>query len=293
MKKVIIAGGTGFLGQEIKHHYESQGCEVYILTRKPSHKNDIYWDGKTIGKWFEYLDGADILINLSGKSVDCRYTPENKKKILNSRIWSTQILQQAVNECSHPPKTWMNASTATIYADSRTHQNTEENGIIGSDFSMNVAKEWEETFFKISSPLTRKVALRISLVIGKSGGVYPVLVRLAKWGLGGRAGNGTQKFAYIKIEELLNMLDFIEANEKLKGPVNCTSPEDLTNSDFMRLLRKENKIRYFLHQPEWMIKLGAKLIGTAPELILKSRYVYPEKLTQAGYTFKYPTYEQA
>ncbi|MCB9195890.1 MAG: TIGR01777 family protein [Flavobacteriales bacterium] len=285
MKKLIIAGGTGFLGKEISKYYLNKGYTVKILTRTPKEDIDIYWDGKSIGQWQYELENATLLINLSGKSVDCRYTAENRKLILDSRIESTKILQKAVESCVNPPKTWMNASTATIYKGTRTHQNTEDNGIIGDDFSMNIAKSWERTFFEKDTPAVRKVALRISLVLGESGGVLPVLYKLARFGLGGRAGDGKQKFAHVRIEELLDMIRFIEENEALNGPINCTNNLDLTNEEFMRSLRQQNKIKCYINQPEWMIRLGAKIIGTEPELILKNRYVYPKKLEEAGFNF--------
>lgn len=286
MKKIVIAGGTGFIGEELDRHFTLKGDQVVILTRKPKKENHVYWDGENLGEWITQIEGADILINLSGKSVDCRYNEKNKAAILNSRVRSTAILQKAIDQCTNSPNIWINSSTATIYADTRTHRNTEGNGIIGDDFSMGVAKAWEKQFFKVPTPSTRKVALRISLVIGKSGGVYPVLKRLAKLGLGGKAGDGTQKFAFIKIDDLLRVFDFVIDNEDLEGVINCTSPTDITNSEFMRTLRKKLHIPFYINQPEWMIKLGAKIIGTEPELILKSRYVYPERLLNAGFQFK-------
>ncbi|CAG5081099.1 TIGR01777 family oxidoreductase [Parvicella tangerina] len=290
MRKIIIAGGTGFIGKELEQHFQSKGDHVVILTRNPKKDNEIYWNGRDIGKWADVIEGSDILINMSGRSVDCRYTAANKKAIMNSRINSTAALQKVVKFCSNPPSIWLNSSTATIYADSHTHQNTEENGIIGNDFSMGVAKAWEAEFFKSPTPFTRKVAMRTSLVLGDSGGVYPVLKKLARFGLGGRAGNGKQKFAHIRIEELLRVVDFIIENETISGPVNCTSTADIDNETFMGSLRKEMGIRCYINQPEWMIRLGAIIIRTEPELILKSRYVYPEKLVRAGFKFNTLSY---
>lgn len=285
MKKIIIAGGSGFIGNGFENHFTHAGFQVIILTRSPRKPNHVKWDGENVADWCTALENAHVLINLSGKSVDCRYNDQNKVAILHSRVKSTKALQAAVEQCKNPPKIWLNASTATIYAGSKTHRNTEENGIIGDDFSMGVAKAWEAAFFASPTPSTRKVALRISLVIDNSGGVYPVLKRLAKFGLGGRAGNGQQKFAFVHLNELINMLDFIINHEEIEGVVNCTSPDDLTNEAFMKQLRQKEGIRCFINQPEWMIRLGAKIIGTEPELILKSRYVYPEKLVKAGFKF--------
>ncbi len=186
--KIIIAAGTGFLGKNLEKYFTEKGSQVYILTRNPKRKNEIGWDAKTLGEWKNLLEASDVLINLAGKSVDCRYTEKNKREIYDSRINSTKVLQQAVDNCINKPKIWLNASSATIYVHSEKHLNTEENGIIGDDFSMDICKSWEEEFFKTENPDTRKVALRTSIVLGNDGGAFTKLKMITKLGLGGKQG---------------------------------------------------------------------------------------------------------
>mgnify|MGYP001130851605 FL=1 len=180
--KIIIAAGTGFLGRNLENYFLDKNYEVKILTRNPKRKNEIFWDAKTIGIWKDELEYADVLINLAGKSVDCRYNDKNRKEIYNSRIDSTRVLQSAIDECQNPPKIWLNASSATIYVHSETHLNTEKNGIIGDDFSMNICKSWEKEFFKKENQNIRKVALRTSIVLGKNDGAFPKFKQIAKLG---------------------------------------------------------------------------------------------------------------
>lgn len=283
-RKIVIAGGTGYMGRALTKHFRELGDLVIILSRN-QHSESVYWDGKTLGQWTKEIDNADILINLSGKSVDCRYTEKNKELIMSSRVDATGVLQKAMERCPTPPPLWINASTATIYKGSKTVQMTEANGEIGNDFSMTVAKTWEKTFFDEAIIGVRKVALRTSLVIDENGGVLPVLKRLVKFGFGGRMGDGKQKFAYVRMEELLKMVDFIIEHDQLEGPINCTSVNDITNEEFMKTLRQKMNKRFYLNNPSWMLALGGKIIGTEKELILKSRYVFPEVLSKAGFQF--------
>ena len=281
---IIIAGGSGYMGQALLKHFAENGDQVVILSRNKN-TTSIYWDGKSISDWANELIGADILINLSGKSVDCRYTQKNKDLIMSSRIESTAILQQAIELCPTPPSIWINASTATIYKGSKTQRMTETSGEIGNDFSMNVAKNWERVFFEKEIKGIRKVALRTSLVLDNNGGVLPVLRKLVKYGFGGRMGNGQQKFAYVRMDELIRMVDFIINSPNLKGPINCTSTNDITNETFMAELRQNMHKRFYLNNPAWLLAMGGIIIGTEKELILKSRYVYPEILVNAGFDF--------
>ncbi len=185
MKTITIAGGSGFLGQAIEQYFSEKKYTIQILTRDPKHENEYLWDAKTLGKWTTILEHTDILINLTGKSVDCRYTEANKKLIHDSRIDSTHLLGLAINLCKHPPRIWFNSSTATIYESSFEKEMTEEHGIIGNDFSMDIAKSWEKAFHSISNPKTRKIALRTAIVFGKNGGALKTLKRLTTFGLGG------------------------------------------------------------------------------------------------------------
>ena len=291
MKKLIIAGGTGFIGKNISQHFKNKGYSVVVFTRGSSKIRDevqyLCWDAKTLGTWTTELEGADLVINLTGKSVDCRYTETNKKEILNSRVDSTKIIGEAMQKCKTPPKLWINSSTATIYRYSLDKEMTEENGEFGNDFSMNVAKAWEDALFTSPTPSTRKVALRISLVLGKNEGVLPVLKRLTKLGFGGKHGNGKQKFAWIHIADLISIIDFIETNNDQKGSINCTAPETIDNSYFMRTLRHTVHAPFGIPTPKWMLVIGTFFLRTEPELILKSRFVKPKRLLDAGFIFKF------
>lgn len=276
MSKIVIAGGSGFLGQELASHFREMQNEVIILSRGPSRMKDnikhVQWDGKNIDSWKDELEGSDVLINLTGKSVDCRYTEKNKNEIIRSRVDSTKALGKVVEKLSNPPKLWMNASTATIYRYSEDKKMTESDGEIGSDFSMNVAKAWEEAFNESVTPKTRKVALRISLVLGKSGGVYPVLRRLAKFGLAGKMGSGNQRFAWIHVDDIKRIVDFTISNDTISGPINCVAPTTPTNKEFLKELRKSLKAPFGIPQPKFLLKIGGMLIGTESELVLKSRW---------------------
>ncbi|WP_370899187.1 TIGR01777 family oxidoreductase [Chryseobacterium gossypii] len=291
--KIVIAAGTGFLGRNLEKYFREKGHQVYILTRNPKRKNEIHWDAESLGEWKTWLEDADVLINLAGRSVDCRYTEQNKKEIYSSRIYSTRVLQQAVGHCISKPKIWLNASSATIYIHSERHQNTEENGIIGDDFSMNICKSWEEEFFKTSIEEVRKIALRTSIVLGNSAGAFPKLRMITKLGLGGRQGNGNQKVSWIHIDDFCKAVEWIIDHELISGVVNITAPDPLSNEDFMRKLRKKLHIPFGLNAPVWQLEIASILLGTETELLLKSRNVYPEKLIRSGFRFSFPDIDSA
>lgn len=291
--KIIIAAGTGFLGKNLEKYFTEKENQVYILTRNPKRKNEIYWDAKTLGEWKNLLEGSGVLINLAGKSVDCRYTEKNKKEIYNSRIESTKVLQQAIDECVNKPKIWLNASSATIYVHSETHLNTEENGIIGDDFSMNICKSWEKEFFKIKTENVRKVALRTSIVLGNNGGAFPKLKTITKLGLGGKQGRGNQNVSWIHIDDFCRAVEHIITNENIVGEINITAPNPLSNEQFMRKLRKEMKIPFGISAPVWQLEIASIFLKSETELLLKSRNVYPEKLMKSGFEFTYSNIESA
>ena len=293
--KIIIAAGTGFLGNVLINYFENSCDTIIILTRrKTESKNNIkyvQWDAKTLTGWEKELENADVLINLAGKSVDCRYTEKNKAEILASRIDSTKILNSAILQCENPPKHFINSSTATIYRHSEDKEMTERNGEIGNDFSMNVAKEWEKTFFEINTPKTNKTALRTSIVLGKNGGAFIPLKRLAEFGLGGKQGNGNQFISWIHELDFARAIDFV-IDKELVGKVNIVSPKPIRNKDFMFELRKSIRSPFGLSTPTILLKIGAKIIGTEPELVLKSRNVIPEILLENGFQFEYSTIEK-
>lgn len=291
--KIIIAGGTGFLGENLETYFTKKANQVYILTRKPQRENEIYWDAKTIGDWKNILEKADVLINLTGKSVDCRYHDKNKQEIYSSRIESTRILQEAIDLCTEKPKIWLNASSATIYVHSEKHLNTEEDGVIGDDFSMNICKSWEEEFFKGKNEETRKVALRTSIVLGNNGGAFPKLKMITKLGLGGKQGRGNQMVSWIHIDDFCNAVDWIIQNENINGAINITAPAPISNKMMMNELRKQYKVPFGLNAPVWQLEIASIFMKTETELLLKSRNVYPEKLMESGFRFSFPTFNEA
>jgi uncharacterized protein len=291
--KIIIAAGTGFLGNELYHFFTKKGHEVLVLTRKPSKNHHIQWDAATIENWAKHLENSDVLINMTGKSVDCRYNQTNRSQILSSRIQSTRVLQQAVDKCTSPPKIWLNASSATIYIHAETTLMTEPSGTIGDDFSMNICKAWEKEFFANPNPNIRKVALRTSIVLGKNGGAFPKLKQITKLGLGGRQGQGTQYMSWIHIVDFCNAVSFIIENEQLHGPINVTAPSPLSNQKFMQTIRKILRIPFGLPSPRFLLELAAIFINTETELLLKSRYVYPHILLKNGFQFQYCTAAEA
>lgn len=291
--KIIIAGGTGFLGKSLEKYFTEKGDQVYILTRNPKRKNEIYWDAQTIGEWKNSLENADVLINLTGKSVDCRYHEKNKKEIYSSRIDSTRILQKAVDQCSEKPKIWLNASSATIYVHSEKHLNTEENGVIGDDFSMNICKSWEKEFFAVQNNEIRKVALRTSIVLGNNGGAFPKLKMITKLGLGGKQGRGNQMVSWIHIEDFCKAVDWIIQHENISGAVNITASAPLANEVMMKKLRKGLKAPFGLNAPVWQLEIASIFLKTETELLLKSRNVYPERLMKSGFQFSCPGFDDA
>jgi uncharacterized protein (TIGR01777 family) len=294
--RIVIAGGTGFIGQEIANYYKKDH-EIIVFSRSASKMEAkvhyVQWDGKTFGDWCTYLEGAEMLINLTGKSVDCRYNEENKQRIMSSRVDSVAILGAAIDACENPPKLWLNSSTATIYQGSLTQEMTEVQGIIGDDFSMNVAKTWEEAFFKWRKLPVRMIAMRISLVLGNSGGVLPVLKKQTKMGLGGRHGTGNQKFSWIHIKDLIQIVEYFRLKEDTQEVYNCTAPKVTTNKGFLKVLRNQLGVKFGLRSPKWLLKIGTFILRTETELVLKSRNVIPERLEQEGFKFQFPNIESA
>ncbi len=289
---IVIAGGTGFIGQALESHFLEAGHTVHILTRKPKAKNHIFWDAKTAGNWVTKLNDSDILINLTGKSVDCRYTKKNKKTILESRLQSTRVLNESIHKNSRL-KLFLNASSATIYEHSIDHQNNEQTGKIGNDFSMNVVKAWEACFYEPAKKKLRKVALRMSIVLGKNGGALPALKQITKLGLGGHQGNGEQWISWIHLDDLLAAIDHIIQRKTYTGSINITSPKPVKNRAFMVDLRKTLNIPFGLSQPEPLLALGAFIMRTETELLLKSRNVYPSILLEQGFRFKFDNAQKA
>ncbi|WP_300979312.1 TIGR01777 family oxidoreductase [Flavobacterium sp.] len=294
--KLIIAAGTGFLGQVLTNHFRDKFEEIIILTRGESKIKDtikyVNWDARTFSGWEKELENATVLINLTGKSVDCRYTKQNKKEVLLSRIESTKILNKAVIRCVNPPKHWLNSSTATIYRFSLDKEMDEKNGEIGNDFSMNVAQSWEKAFFITETPNTLKTALRTSIVLGKNGGAFIPLKTLAKFGLGGKQGKGNQFISWIHEDDFARAIDFIIEKE-ITGVINVVSSKPITNKDFMTILRKSVGVPFGISISELLLRIGSIIIKTESELVLKSRNVIPKRLLENGFQFKFDTLEKA
>jgi uncharacterized protein len=287
-KKIVLAGGTGFVGTYFHNRLTELGYDVKVISRNAP---NITWNDKR--GILQALENAEMLINLAGKSVNCRYNKKNKQEILNSRTETTKLLGDAIKECNNPPALWINSSTATIYRHAEDRPMTEENGEIGTGFSVEVAKRWEEAFFSFTLPKTRQVALRISIVLGSDGGVMIPYKNLVRFGLGGIQGPGTQKFSWIHIVDLFNIILYIQDHNHLSGVFNCSTPNPITNRELMNALRRTFNRRLGLPAPAWLLELGAIFIRTETELILKSRWVIPERLVKEGFTFNYPTIDLA
>ena len=296
-KKIILAGGNGYLGGVLATYYKTLADEVIILARKfkeaDGNIQTIVWDGKTEGEWVNSLIGADMLINLCGKNVNCRYTEANQAEIINSRIIPTKLLAKVVEELAQPPKVWINITSATIYRHAEDRPQDEDNGEIGYGFSIDVCRKWEEAFFEHDTPKTRKVALRMGIVLGRHGAVFPRLLNLVKFGLGGRQGDGQQYVSWVHEQDAAKCTEWILQNEGMKGVINCVAPEPVKNEDLMKSIRKAYGAPFGLPSPLWLIELGAIIIQTEPELIFKSRWVLPKRLLDSGYTFLFTKADHA
>jgi uncharacterized protein (TIGR01777 family) len=285
--KIVIAGGKGFLGGHLEKHFTSLGYQVVILSRSKPSNNCVWWDAKTLGSWATELEGAAVLINMAGRTVDCRYTEANKREILNSRVDSTRILGVAMAACKMPPKVWVNSSTATIYAHTIADEpaNTELDGVLGTGFSVGIATAWEKAFWAEKLLHTRRIALRASIVFGEDGGAFPVMAKLAKVGLCGPQGNGNQWISWIHVDDFCRAVEFLVTQTQEQGAINICAPNPIQNKDFNALLKRELRPVLCLSQPKWLLEIGAFVIRTQTELILKSRKVYPQRLLDLGFTF--------
>ncbi|WP_054860506.1 TIGR01777 family oxidoreductase [Gracilibacillus sp. JCM 18860] len=287
-KKVVITGGSGFIGAYLREKFLDLGYDVAIISRKPP---AITWNDQE--GMLQALNHAELVINLAGKSVNCRYNEKNKQEILTSRTGTTKLLGDAISKCEHPPKLWINSSTATIYRHAEDKPMTEKDGEIGVGFSVDVAKKWENAFFQFSLPNTRQVALRIAIVLGPDGGgVMTPYKNLVTFGLGGIQGNGRQMFSWIHIEDIWNIILFLKDREDLSGIFNCSAPNPIPNYILMKELRRKLNRPLGLPAPAPLLELGAIFIRTETELILKSRWVLPDRLEKAGYSFHYPTIQE-
>jgi uncharacterized protein (TIGR01777 family) len=303
--KIVIPGGTGAVGTALTRHFNGAGDEVVVLSRspRPAPWRVVGWDGQSIGDWANEVDGADLVINLAGRSVNCRYTPANREAILRSRIESTRAVGEAIAQASRPPRMWLQASTATIYAHRYDAPNDEQTGILGGQeaaapetwrFSIDVATAWERTFNAIETLHTRKVLLRSAIILSpERGGAFDTLLWLVRIGFGGKIGDGKQYVSWIHYRDFIRAICWLIDRPQLSGIFNIASPNPLPQQEFQRALRAAWGIPFGLSTPRWILEIGAMLLRTESELILKSRRVVPERLLQTGFTFEYPTWPGA
>src|SRR5690349_15742960 len=303
--KIVLPGGTGQVGTLLARAFVADGHEVVVLSRNPREApwRVVGWDGETVGKWAAEIDGADAVVNLAGRSVNCRYNAENRRQIKESRVKSSRAVGEAIARAARPPRVWLQASTATIYAHRYDAANDEYTGILGGNepnapstwrFSIDVARAWEQTFNDAVTHRTRKVALRSAMTLSPDvGGVFDTLLRLARRGLGGAAGDGRQFMSWIHYEDFVAAVRWLIEHDEIDGVVNVASPNPLPNAEFMRILRDAAGISVGLPTRKWMLEVGALFMRTETELILKSRRVVPARLLEHGFTFTFPTWDLA
>jgi uncharacterized protein (TIGR01777 family) len=303
--RVVIPGGSGQVGTLLAGAFHARGHEVVVLSRqpKPTAWRVVPWDAETRGAWAEELEGADALINLAGRSVNCRYNAENRRLIKESRVRSTRVLGEATAQARRAPRVWLQASTATIDAHRYDVPNDEVSGILGGSepnvpdtwrFSIDVAQSWERAAEDAVVPQTRKVLLRSAMVMRPDPhGVFDVLLGPVRRGLGGRFGDGRQYVSWIYDQDFIHAIDYLIDHEELSGPVNLASPQSLPNAEFMRRLREAWGIRFGLPATEWMLALAAWLMRSETELVLKSRRVVPGRLLDSGFAFQFPAWPEA
>jgi uncharacterized protein (TIGR01777 family) len=300
-RRIILAGGSGVLGQLLARRLVEHGDDVVVLTRNPRSgriARETAWDGETLGAWASELDGATALVNLAGRSVDCRYHARNRRIIMDSRIKSTRVLGEALARCANPPRVWLNSSTATVYRHTFGPA-WDETGEIGpareakDEFSVEVATAWERVFDEAPAPLTRKVTLRTAMVLNREGGVLPVLRRMVRLGVGGSIAGGRQFMSWIHEEDFCRAVLWLIEHQEISGPVNVAAPTPLPQAEMMRRLRRILRVPFGLPATLWMLELGALFLRTESELIIKSRRVVPGRLLAARFKFQHETVETA
>jgi uncharacterized protein (TIGR01777 family) len=304
--KIIMPGGVGHLGNILARAFTSRGYEVTVLSRHGPQKGEwpiLYWDGETMGPWTKALDGADAVVNLAGRSVNCRYNRENRRQIMDSRVNSTKIIGRAIAAARRPPPVWVQMSTATVYAHRYDAANDEYTGIIGGSepdapdtwrFSTEVVKAWEAAMDEVMPPGTRGVKVRLAMVMSPEPGcAFDMLLGLVRCGFGGQIGNGKQYHSWIHETDFVNAMELLINSSDLSGPVNVCAPHPIPNKEFMRALRQAWGAPFGLSIADWMLELGAIPMQTESELILKSRRVACTKLLQNGFQFTFPNWQEA
>jgi uncharacterized protein (TIGR01777 family) len=303
--KIVIPGGTGQVGTLLARAFAGDGHDVVVFSRNPrnAHWRVVGWNAETVGEWAAEIDGADAVINLAGRSVNCRYHAKNRRLIKESRVKSTLAVGQAIARAARPPRVWLQASTGTIYAHSYDLPNDEATGTLGGSeeggpdtwrFSIDVAKSWEQAASETSLPHTRTVLLRSAMTMSPDpGGVFDTLLGLVRWGLGGASGDGRQYISWIHDRDFVRAVYWLIEHPELAGPVNLASPNPVPNAEFMRTLRAAWGIGFGLPAKKWMLDIGAFFLRTETELVLKSRRVVPGRLLQSGFVFQFPTWAEA
>jgi uncharacterized protein len=303
--KVIIPGGSGQVGTILARAFHQAGHEVVILSRMPTKAvwRVMEWDARTLGDWTTVIEGADVVINLAGHNVNCRYNAQNRRLIKESRVESARVLGDAIARASRPPSVWLQASTATIYAHRYDAPNDEATGVLGGSepdapdtwrFSIDVATAWESELNESATPYTRKVIMRSAITMSPDrGGVFDTLLTLAKCGLGGSAGDGRQYVSWIHDQDFVRAVYWLIKRDDLEGPINIAAPNPIPNSEFMSALRSAAGLSFGLPATSLMLEVGAFFLRTESELVLKSRRVTPGKLLQSKFTFQFPTWAEA
>ncbi|OAR22065.1 TIGR01777 family protein [Streptomyces sp. ERV7] len=301
--KVVIPGGTGQVGAVLDRALTAAGHEVVIVTRRPAHEREVYWDGESTGPWTEEIDGSDVVINLAGRSVSCRYTPDNLQAMMDSRVRSTQAVGRAIEAAARPPRLWLQMSTATVYAHRYDAPHDEATGVIGGaeagvpgywGYSVEIAKAWEQAQQEADTPHTRKVALRSAMVMSPDrGGVFDVMSWMVRFGLGGPVAGGAQYVSWIHEDDFVRAVQFLVERDGISGPVNLAAPAPLPHRAFMRGLRAAWRVPVGLPATKGMAELGAFVLRSDTELLLKSRRVVPGRLLDAGFTFDHGEWPDA
>jgi len=303
--RIVIPGGTGQVGTVLARAFHDEGHDVVVVSRRPRVRpwRVVEWDGRSLGAWQREIDGSDVVINLTGRSVNCRYTSANRKEILDSRVSSTRVVGEAIARAARPPRVWLQASTATIYAHRYDGANDERSGVLGGSeshapsawrFSIEVARAWERAFDEALTTRTRKIALRSAMTLSPdAGGVFDTLVGLVRRGFGGSAGDGRQFMSWVHYEDFVAAMRWLIDRDDIDGVVNVASPNPLPNAEFMRQLRDAYGVPFGLPAREWMLEIGAIFMRTETELILKSRRVVPARLLDHGFTFRFPIWNDA
>jgi uncharacterized protein (TIGR01777 family) len=290
-KRIIIAGGSGFIGRALAEVFSARGFEIIILTRTPRARADgireIAWDGKNPGAWIFALDGAEAIVNLTGKNINCPHTPDNVRAITASRVDSVNVLAAALGQIKNPPRVWVQASATGFYGDAGNLA-CDENSMAGHNTLAQICRQWEAAFAAATIPATRKVTLRIGFVLGRDGGAFPVLSRLTRWFLGGAAGNGRQYLSWIHLADLVQMFVVAVTQEKLAGTFNAVAPDAVTNADFMRELRRVWHRPWSPPAPEFAVRLGSWVMQSEATLALVSQRCVPAKFLEANFPYQFP-----